>query len=369
MRGPVALCVVGAAGILTAHASPLFAGSSAPRTGYSCSGQIVKIFDNTNGNAVVNGARTPSFTTNGKPYCLTSIQTYHWNGGHGATPGALSLKLDAGTADQPRILGPFAAKGSAGQNGAPNVNWLASVTTSPSPSIVKGVYDCVDSAPATWSANTAGGPGFCIVYGIPATALGTSTAQQTTAVPVKPATTTQTTEKERPKADLAIEISGPLDITVSTLGYGHATTVKFRVKVTNHGPSESDARVRLGFEVEGHRYLVEGKAGTLLEPVQNSWFQLEAAGCANKVITSYTDHPTCEFYGISAGGTRTAFLTLKIYYPTGDLQDFRRARTYFSAPHFGSLAVRASVETSGGPEDTNPRNDADVHVADFHLTH
>ena len=166
----------------------LTAGSATSHTsGVTCNGQIVKLFDNTNGNPVVNGAKPPLFTTKGA-YCVTSIGTYHWNGGKGAPPGTLSLTRASVAAGFPRE-GPFPAKGSPGQNGAPNVNWQATVSTSPSPTVIDGTYACKDSSPSTWSANTAGGAGFCIVYGIPAQAQEstppttiTTTAPTTTAV-------------------------------------------------------------------------------------------------------------------------------------------------------------------------------------------
>ena len=67
------------------------ANSAAPISSYVCSGAQITLFDNTNGSPVTSGAAAPTFSTNGKAYCLTYIQTYHWNDGHGAAPGHLSL--------------------------------------------------------------------------------------------------------------------------------------------------------------------------------------------------------------------------------------------------------------------------------------
>src|SRR5207244_3032532 len=113
----------------------------------------------------VNGATEPTFSTGGKAYCVTSIQTYHWNGGKGKAPGTLGLKHVSGPAGFATV-GPFTAVGSAGQNNAPNVNWQANVPTSPTPTVIDGTYKCTDSDPATWSADTSGGPGYCNVWGI-----------------------------------------------------------------------------------------------------------------------------------------------------------------------------------------------------------
>jgi hypothetical protein len=134
---------------------------------YQCSGKQVTLFDNTNGDPVDSGGAPPTFTTKGA-WCVTYIQTYHWNGGRGEPPGTLGLKRVAGGAGLADAIGPFPAKASAGQNNAPNVNWYADVSQSP-PSVIDGTYSCQDSGPATWSSNKAsGGRGFCIVYGLPA---------------------------------------------------------------------------------------------------------------------------------------------------------------------------------------------------------
>jgi len=136
---------------------------------YHCSGKQITLFDNTNGNGVNNGGAPPSFSTGGKAYCLTYIQTYHWNGGSGAPPGTLGLKRTGGAGSLPVEAGPFTAKASPGQNNAPNVNWYVYVPQSP-PQVIDGDYTCSDSGAATWSSNSSsGGAGFCIVYVVPAT--------------------------------------------------------------------------------------------------------------------------------------------------------------------------------------------------------
>lgn len=149
---------VGAALLVVASASSATQASGASST---CSGAPVKLFDNSNGGGVLNGGKPPSFTTKGKSYCLTSIVTYHWNNGRGKAPGTVGLSSSTMSASA-------TAKGSAGQGGAPNVNWTGTFATT-KPVVIDGTYSCVDSDPATWSQNPAsGGKGFCIVYGVPA---------------------------------------------------------------------------------------------------------------------------------------------------------------------------------------------------------
>jgi len=136
---------------------------------YTCTqpAKQTTLLDDTNGDLVVNGATPPSFSTKGVAYCLTYIQTYHWNNGNGEVPGTLGLKGTKVAAGLAATIGPFAAMSSAGQNNAPNVNWYVYPSKTP-PIVINGTYTCNDSDPATWSANTVGGPGFCIVYGVPA---------------------------------------------------------------------------------------------------------------------------------------------------------------------------------------------------------
>ena len=131
-------------------------------TTYSCTGAQVKLFDNSNGGGVQNGGKPAVFTTKKRTYCLASITTYHWNNGQGATPGTIGLKVVAGLGGAGNTLGPLAATGSAGQGGAPNVNWTA---TAGQPIVLDGSYSCQDSDPATWSQDPAShGQGFCTVY-------------------------------------------------------------------------------------------------------------------------------------------------------------------------------------------------------------
>ncbi len=137
-----------------------------PATSYTCSGSQVTLLDDTNGGVVSGGGTPPTFSTGGKAYCVTYIQTYHWNGGQGAAPGKLGLKPQGGGT----AVGPFTAQASSGTNNAPNVNWYVYPSKSP-PVVIDGTYACSDSGPGTWSADpSSGGQGFCIVQGVPAVA-------------------------------------------------------------------------------------------------------------------------------------------------------------------------------------------------------
>ncbi|HEX7418962.1 MAG TPA: hypothetical protein VF505_03690, partial [Thermoanaerobaculia bacterium] len=110
---------------------------------------------NANTFAVQNGGKSPTFSTDGGTYCLSSIVTYHWNGdpGNGATPGTIGLLFNG------RLVGagggaPWPAVGSSGQNtNGAAVNWTA--TTGLQIIVLNGSYQVIDSDPATWSQNTA----------------------------------------------------------------------------------------------------------------------------------------------------------------------------------------------------------------------
>ena len=171
---PAAVAAVLAAASATAATSPIKVVPAIPgATTFACTGAPTKLFDNTNGQGVRNGGKPATFSTGKKTFCVSSIATYHWNNGQGATAGSIGLKVVSGLGGKGNVLGPLAAAGSAGQGGAPDVNWTA---TASQPVVINGSYACVDSDPATWSQNGAThGQGFC-------------TVDVTNAVPTKPAT-------------------------------------------------------------------------------------------------------------------------------------------------------------------------------------
>ena len=121
------------------------------------SAQVGDIYNNTNINGVNNGpASSPQFVLNA-PARITQLVTYHWNFGRGARPGVISLRNING-----QRFGPFAARGTTGQGGALNVNWVADVNVT----IPAGSYTVLDSDINTWSNNAQSGfRGFAIVRG------------------------------------------------------------------------------------------------------------------------------------------------------------------------------------------------------------
>jgi len=210
-------------GLLLAAASAPVLASGAPArraagsadSNYACGSETVQIFGNFNTEAVGNGGAPPSFTTDG-PFCLTEIETYHWNGGTGATPGTLGL---TGTEVAPGFVttaGPFSATGASGQTNAPYVDWVADVRTEPSPVVIDGTYTCQDSSPSTWSQNPqSGGLGFCEVDGSPATQVTTTTAT-TVATSTSRSTTTTTRRSVTPRTSTTLSRKKLTTTTSST---------------------------------------------------------------------------------------------------------------------------------------------------------
>lgn len=126
-------------------------------TASPASAQMRDLFNNTNIDGVSNGpTRGPQFKLNA-PARITQIVTYHWNFQRGARPGAIALRNQNG-----QIFGPFAARGTSGQGGSSNVNWVADINVT----IPAGSYTVLDSDPATWSNNARSGfRGFAVVRG------------------------------------------------------------------------------------------------------------------------------------------------------------------------------------------------------------
>src|SRR5271167_2303527 len=108
--------------------------------------------------AVTSGPTKPTLIEVDPPgWNLNEIITYHWNDGHGKAPGTIALRAQDGT-----MRGPFQAIGQAGQGGAPNVNWVATLDLYLPP----GVYTVIDSDSSTWSQNAqSGNQGFAILSG------------------------------------------------------------------------------------------------------------------------------------------------------------------------------------------------------------
>ena len=124
--------------------------------------------------AVSNGPTAPSVAD--LPAArVTAIQTYHWNGGRGATPGTIGLQGADGT-----VYGPFPTTGSPGQGGVPNAYWTATVNLQ----LPAGRYTVIDSDPGSWAwAPDTAGRGIVTIHGVAATAPTTTRPTPTTAAP------------------------------------------------------------------------------------------------------------------------------------------------------------------------------------------
>ena len=215
-----------------------------PPAKYTCTGSQIKLFDNSNGFGVLNGAKPPSFSTKGKAYCVVSITTYHWNNGKGATPGWLGLKGSS-------TVGPTRATGSSGQGGAKNVNWTVNIPQS-KPAVINGTYECTDTDAASWSQNPqTGGKGFCIVYVTNAVKTAGSGGGTTTTKP------TTTTPKKKSSSKLSIKAtpdSGNPPLTV-TFALSSPKVVQWRV---DFGDGQSKVAIGQPPSTLTHTYIAKG---------------------------------------------------------------------------------------------------------------
>jgi hypothetical protein len=105
-----------------------------------------------------NGASKPTTFSIAESWLVTSIHTYHWNNGKGATPGTIGLRASNGT-----IYGPWKATGEPGQGGIANAFWVVK----PNIVIPRDTYTVLDSDPSTWAQNQeTGGAGMAWGLGI-----------------------------------------------------------------------------------------------------------------------------------------------------------------------------------------------------------
>jgi hypothetical protein len=217
--------------LLAVLAAGLLAGANVaarPTVEWTCVENTDEVLlNNTNGFGVKSGGTPPSFSTDGKAYCVTYLEHYHWNDGKGGAPGRIGLK-------GPTTVS-FQALGSSGQGGAKNVNHYVYVPTTPTPVVIKGTYTCTDTAAATWSSNEkSGGRGFCIVKGM--------LAIQKIVIPGGSTTTTTTTTEETPGYDLVATAQPASSIGVrSKDGATIAFATELVVRNDTHAGSTSDA--------------------------------------------------------------------------------------------------------------------------------
>ncbi len=116
--------------------------------GYKCTVRRTTLLNDSNVFGVGNGGTPPSFSTRGATYCVTQLTTYlPLEHGRGKAPGSIGPRVLSGLGGAAgTTLGPFKATGSAGQGGAPNVNWTVSPPTWGRAMVIDGTYACVDSS-------------------------------------------------------------------------------------------------------------------------------------------------------------------------------------------------------------------------------
>jgi hypothetical protein len=125
--------------------------------------------------AVTNGPTAPTTFTFDGPVRLVWLQTYHWNGARGATPGRIGLRHQDGT-----VYGPWPTRGLPGQGGVPNAYWRAE----PGVVLKPGTYTVTDSDPSTWATNAeVGNKGFADLEVVPVTDAAATTPPASVAAP------------------------------------------------------------------------------------------------------------------------------------------------------------------------------------------
>jgi hypothetical protein len=110
----------------------------------------VRVFAQSVCGGVDNDPPNPTLFTIDEPSTITTIGTYHWNHGAGATPGTIGLKSQDGT-----LYGPWQAFGQPGQGGVQNAYWIATIPNGLD--LPAGTYEVVDSDPSTWAYDSESG--------------------------------------------------------------------------------------------------------------------------------------------------------------------------------------------------------------------
>jgi hypothetical protein len=140
---------------------PLAAQPKVSPSDMSPSGSEVALFKLASVQGVQNKPSVRTIFSLSAPSKVTKIWTYHWNNGRGAPGGAIGLRSYEGV-----IYGPWPAGTITASNGAP-VYWMVK----PDVVLPKGVYEVLDSDPATWSTNSEmNNMGCAWVIGYPTTA-------------------------------------------------------------------------------------------------------------------------------------------------------------------------------------------------------
>ena len=133
-------------------------GTSACRPGTAGLPVDAVLFDTSDRGALKQKPKyVPRFTISA-PQVVTLVETYHHNGGKGATPGTISLLGQDGT-----LYGPWKATGRASAD-LEDAYWFVE----PWLELPPGTYTVVDSQPGTWAQSTwTKGVGYVTVRGHP----------------------------------------------------------------------------------------------------------------------------------------------------------------------------------------------------------
>ena len=209
-----------------------------------------KVFDNGNAYGVLNQPSAPTTFSIGAAACISSIMTYHYNGGRGAPAGQIGVRDSTG-----RMFGPWPVSAHAtadahqggGQSGP---YWFVS------PQIVlqPGTYTIVDSDQATWSHNAQnGGHGMAQLFAKPVVRI---------AAPV--------TAPDQPS------LNSP--ITTTVVPQSQPTTTTNNVAQTVEGCPSSGTPEAKVFD-NGNAY------GVLNQPSAPTTFSIGAAACISSIMT------------------------------------------------------------------------------------
>ena len=129
-----------------------------PPTSTERPGGEQQVFNNNNIAGVNNNPSTATTFRTDRPWLVTYVMTYHWNGGRGQTPGGISLRHQDGTS-----YGPWQASGRPSQGSRTNLYW----DCWPNVVIKPGVYTVIDSHRASWAWNAQSGGGIAEIRGVP----------------------------------------------------------------------------------------------------------------------------------------------------------------------------------------------------------
>ena len=291
MRRHISLFAAGITALLfTLIADPLAASASTSTyANYVCGQTQMVLFDNSNGGLVGNGGTPPTFSTNGKAYCLNGIETYHWNDGKGSKPGYLWLKRLSGPAGLPDRTSFFQALGSPGQNNVANANSYVYTPMKP-PIIIDGTYQCVDTIRGTWSQDAAsGGNGFChitVMAAMPASAAGAkpAAAPVTSTAPTKSVTTPTNSSSNK---SVAIGIAAVVIVGIGAALFFMKGGLAARSVPKPPTPASSPAKNTV-YEGSGGIFPHDTYDGTPEQKYEEALFRLQGG---QKGVTQFTGTP------------------------------------------------------------------------------